>query len=195
MCVTEVDRDKKLVIAIENYGLQLVVLEEGLEIGHLEPIQLISEGTETCTLAAADAEQTWQDFPEVNHRSDELLSQLDLEVSLPEEVKGKLRKLVKFNDVFAKDPSELGRTNVVQHAIDTGTHPPIKYLSHRTPFSLRKWTEELIESMLKQGVITNSNSPWASPIVLVVKKDGSTRFCVDYRKLNDITKLDEIIAN
>ena len=191
MCVTEVDRDKKLVVAIENYGLQPVVLEEGFEIGHLEPIQLVSERTETCTLAAADAEQTWQDFPEVNHRSDELLSQLDLEVSLPEEEKGKLRKLVvKFNDVFAKDPSELGRTNVVQHAIDTGTHPPIKQLPHRTPFSLRKRTEELIESMLKQGVITNSNSPWASPIVLVAKKDGSTRFCVDYRKLNAITKLD-----
>ena len=133
MCVTEVDKDKKLVVAIENYGLQPVVLEEGFEIGHLEPIQLISEGTEICTLAAAEAEQTWQDLPEVNHRSDELLSQLDFEVSLTEEEKGKLRNLVvEFNDVFAKDPSELGRTNVVQHAIDTGTHPPIKQLPHRT---------------------------------------------------------------
>ena len=130
-------------------------------------------------------------FQKVNHCSDELYSQLDLEVTLIEGEKGKLRNLViKYNDVFAKDPSELGRTNVVQHTIDTGTHPPIKQLPHRTPFSLRKWTEELIESMLKQGVITNSNSPWASPVVLVAKKDGSTSFCVDYRKLNAITKLD-----
>ena len=150
MCVTEVDRDKKLVVTTENYGLQPVVLDESFEIGHLEPIQLITKGTEICTLAAADAEQTWQDFSEVNHWSDELLSQLDLEVSLTEEEKGKLRNLVvKFNDVFAKDPSELGRTNVVRHAIDTGIHPPIKQLPHRTPFSLRKWTKELIESMLK----------------------------------------------
>ena len=72
MCVTEVDKDKKVVVAIESYGVQPAVSEEGFEIRHLEPIQLISEGTETCTLAAADTEQTWQDFSEVNHWSDEL---------------------------------------------------------------------------------------------------------------------------
>ena len=64
-------------------------------------------------------------------------------MSLTEGEKGKLRNLViEYNDVFAKDPSELGRTNVTQQTIDTSAHAPIKQLPHQTPFSLRKWTEE-----------------------------------------------------
>ena len=48
----------------------------------------------------------------------------------------------------------------------------------------------MVQKMMAQGVIQNSNSPLASPVVLIKKKDGSHRFCVDYRRLNAITKMD-----
>ena len=47
-----------------------------------------------------------------------------------------------------------------------------------------------VEKMLEKGFIKPTDSPWASPIVLVTKKDGSTRFCIDYRRLNDVTRKD-----
>ena len=56
---------------------------------------------------------------------------------------------------------------------------------------MRAKVEKLVEELPGNGIIEHSSSPWASPIVLVAKQDGSTRFCVDYRRLNAITKLDE----
>ena len=59
------------------------------------------------------------------------------------------------------------------------------------PFALREEVEQMVADMLAQGVIVPSASPWASPVVLVRKRDGGVRFCVDYRRLNRVTKLDE----
>ena len=66
----------------------------------------------------------------------------------------------------------------------------VSLLPQRVPFSLRGKVCQHIDEMLKQGVIVPLSSPWASPMVLVAKKDGKTRFCVDYRKLNAVTKPD-----
>ena len=98
--------------------------------------------------------------------------------------------VVEFSDLFALDNSELGKTSLVSHCIDTGDSPPIKQPPRRLPFSLRQRVSQLTEDMLAQGVIAPSSSPWASPVVLVTKCDGSTRFCVDYHRLNAVTKQD-----
>ena len=64
---------------------------------------------------------------------------------------------------------DLGRTNVVTLKLDTGDHPPIKQRPYKTPFSERPNVEKHINDMLAAGVISPSNSPWASPIVVVPK--------------------------
>ena len=99
-----------------------------------------------------------------------------------------LQTLLKYSDVF--DDKVLGHTGVITHKIDTGNAVPIRQLPRRLPYAYRQETSKQITDMLNQGVIQPSHSPWASPIVLVKKKDGSFRFCVDYRKLNAVTRKD-----
>ena len=67
---------------------------------------------------------------------------------------------------------------------------PIRQPPRRLPLAKRNETDQAVTEMLQQGIIEPSSSPWCSPVVLVKKKDGSTRFCVDYRKINDVTQKD-----
>lgn len=95
-----------------------------------------------------------------------------------------------FVDVFALREDDHGRTGLVKHRIDTGEASPIRQPPRRLPLAKRTEVENMIKSMEEQGIIEESSSPWASPVVLVKKKDGDTRFCVDYRRLNDVTRKD-----
>ncbi len=86
--------------------------------------------------------------------------------------------------------NNIGCTNGVEIKINTGDHTPIRKRPYRLPLTKRKVVEDEIENMLEKGVIRPSQSPWAAPVTLVPKKDGSIRFCVDYRALNAITVRD-----
>ena len=95
--------------------------------------------------------------------------------------------LIKTKKYFATSDDDYGYTDKVEHDIDTGDVPPIRQKCRPPAHALRDIEDEEIEKMLKNDQIEPSNSPWASPVVLVKKKDGSTRFCIDYRKLNAVT--------
>ncbi|KAK6167883.1 hypothetical protein SNE40_021812 [Patella caerulea] len=110
-------------------------------------------------------------------------------INVPDTERAKLFNLLRKNhDLFAISDSELGHTDTVKMTIDTGNHSPIKQRAYRTPLTSRPVVNEAIDDMLRNNIIKESNSPWSFPIVLVDKKDGTKRFCVDFRKLNKITK-------
>ena len=98
--------------------------------------------------------------------------------------------LLQNRQLFSKDPSDMGRTTIVKHHIPTPGGRPFKYQPHLIPHHLKSVTENQIDEMLQNNIISPSASLWSSPIVLVKKKDGSHRFCVDYRGLNAITTKD-----
>ncbi|CAM4612755.1 unnamed protein product [Leuciscus chuanchicus] len=92
-----------------------------------------------------------------------------------------------FADVFSPLP---GRTDLIQHHVETEPGVVVRSRPYRLPEHKKKVVQSELEAMLDMGVIEESNSDWASPIVLVPKTDGSVRFCVDYRKVNAVSKFD-----
>lgn len=96
--------------------------------------------------------------------------------------------LKKFKNVFSKTKQDLGFSDVVKHKIDTGDSYPINMGFRRVPIAMEKEVERLVLEMKEGGIIRDSCSPWNSPIVLVRKKNNEIRFCIDYRRLNYLTK-------
>ena len=103
---------------------------------------------------------------------------------------GPLTEANKEQLFFAISKEDLGRTAKVQHRINTGNSHPIRQPLRRIPPAKREEVRQLLKEMLDQDVIKPTISPWASPVVIVKKKDGSPRFCVDYRKVNTVTRKD-----
>ena len=107
---------------------------------------------------------------------------------LPEDQRRVLKDLVRrYPDVFTDMP---GETDVIQHQIRLSDDTPIRCKPYPLPYAMREELRNEVDTMLEMGVVRPSTSPYASPIVMVKKKDGSNRVCIDFRKLNKITEVD-----
>ena len=98
--------------------------------------------------------------------------------------------LWKYQDLIALNDNDLGCTQLLGHRIDTSDALPVRQPARRLPFHQQGEVRGLIDDMLSRGITEPCCGPWASPIALVKKKDGSTRFCVDFRRVNDLTRID-----
>ena len=115
-------------------------------------------------------------------------------VSVPDTApyKQQLFSLVdKYLDIFAECDSDVGTTNLTFHKIDTGDVRPLRQPVRRLPYGeMRAAVEFEIDKLVSADIARASISPCASPVVMVRKKDGGWRMCVDYRRSNSVTRFD-----
>ncbi len=186
-------------IILSNPSGYTQVVEEGLELGQVSPATVVQPAVsddQEPVLPVALRDHLQGEVNRVTLEPSEgsrlqRLANLVGEPSLPAEEKQALLDLLSENhQAFCIDDDERGETDLVQLHIHTGDAAPKKQPVRRMPFAVRREVARQLQAMQAAGVIEPSNSPWASPVVMVRKKDGTHRFCVDYRQVNAVTRAD-----
>ena len=151
--------------------------------------------TETLEYEGFDSEMTWED--EVDIELDNILSDYSPAEALAAEKEGSEQTfeeqsihemLTKYADIIYTDVKELAKINIIQHTIHLLNSTPI--VQGCWPMDQRDWNwlKKEFDELLEKGIIRESMSPWATLIVIVGKKDGSWRMCLNFRKTNEVTK-------
>ena len=170
------DTANDVLLPVLNSTDKEVRLPPGMPLAPLEPVELPDE----C--------QQKSIRPDTYH-VDSLVDDAHESLS-PLERQQLARLLRRYSDVFSSGDGDLGRTDAVMHQIDSGNAKPVRQTLRRQPVVLRAEIDQQLRQMEEQGVIYPSQSEWASNIVVVKKKDGGLRCCVDYRQLNERTVKD-----
>jgi len=139
---------------------------------------------ETPVVHQVQTDESRNDLLEVLNK---LVEQSASEITPPQREKLKTT-LAEYEDIFSVNEFDIGTFKQVEHSIDTGNAKPIHQRLRRTPISFAEDEERHLKKMLEAGVVEPSLSEWASPPVLIRKRDGSVRYAIDYRKLNEVTK-------
>jgi hypothetical protein len=99
--------------------------------------------------------------------------------------------IIEYEHIFEYDKEKMGRINLVKHKIITSPNEiPIAQKKYRETKDKTEFISQEVDKLLKMNKIRESYSPWASPVTLAGKKSGKYRFCIDYRRLNAVTKPD-----
>ena len=173
----------KVPVLVSNFGQETVMVEPFSEVGMIAQVSAIQPTMDKRRHSSCDPATLPVHLQEMLGRTsgDPDSAQKNQLAST----------LLEFVDLFPIPGSALtGHTDAVEHNIDTGDTQPVRCAPRRMSPQKIKREEVCIEEMLSGGQIEPSESPWSAPVVLVTKKDGGTRFCVDYRRLNLATVKD-----
>ena len=188
---TLADGSNRVTVVLRNNTQDWLEIKKGVPITWMVATHEVPKVT---NLFSAEQTKEQSTLTEAE-RQDLLLEKLDLLglEAWPEDQAGKACSLLKeYHDIFSLEKRDMGHTNTTKHKIvlkDPDTPPFKEHFRRILPPQLDEVREHL-KLMLDAGVIQPSNSPWCNAVVLVRKKDGSLRFCIDFRKLNSLTVKD-----
>ena len=174
------------VLRLLNPNNESIRLYKGMKLAKLEPLPNSS------VVSTVTTDNKSSPTPPATSKHKQLLWQIAKNATaLNEEHQNQLYQFfLQYTDVVALSDDDLGQTDYVRHTIETGSAHPIRQPPRRVPVHKRQQVTNLVNDMLNKNIIEPFASPWSSPVVLVKKKDGSLSFCIDYRKVNNVTKKD-----
>lgn len=175
---TTVVQSKRIGVTIRNVSTRPVMIKRGMPIAHVFPVDVLS----TVSKLRENSGQT-----KLNKHS---FNFADSPVS--EQWKQRLvKKMLERKDVFSCDEFDVGCSKSTQHHIRLTEDKPFRERSRRLAPADIEDVRQHLEKLKEAGIIADSRSPYASPIVVVRKKNGQIRMCVDYRTLNRRTIPDQ----
>ncbi|KAJ8003957.1 hypothetical protein DPEC_G00153790 [Dallia pectoralis] len=189
-------RNGQLALPIINVGTVDVTLKPQTRLASVHPVEVVGGKAASVVFERVGPREEHVLLMEQHMTpggSDEIhlkIAQLQFPGLTEEQIEQVRRVLGKYTHVFASSDGELGCTKVIQHEIPITDCVPIKQRYRRIPPSQYEEVKAHIRQLLEQGAIRESCSPYSSPLVIVRKKDGSIRMCVDYRGLNAKTRKD-----
>lgn len=184
-------RNGKIPLQIMNLSDEVVKIGKTEILGHLEPLNLKSLAkppSEKSKLAALSVENTVKPHEQIVEDVKNLVNSDS--VLTDKQINDLLCVLENNQDIFFEFSGKIGRTNKVKHKIELLNSGPINQPLRRFPESQKAVIDTEVEKMKSQNFIQPSQSPYRANILLVSKKDGSMRPCVDFRALNAATKKD-----
>ena len=180
-------------LVVRNVSDSQIFLEKGMPVARVVSTTLVSPVELSLEMEATLGEESRPEPLSVAVRQEKLLEKLNLDGLAhwsPENAVAVRELVLAYHDVFALECNELGCTSTIEHEIHIENEEPFKERSRHIPPPLLEEVRASLRDMLEAGVIHPSQSPWCNVVVLVRKKDGTLRFCIDFRHLNAHLKKD-----
>ena len=183
----------KVSIVVWNVSESPIYLKKGVQVARLVPTTPVLPSAPALVSEGATALEAVAEPLSVAEWQAKLLEKLDLSGLknwAPRNAEAAKQLVLSYHDVFVLEKNELGCTSAVEHKICIIDSEPFKERFRRIPPPLLEEVHASLRDMLDASTIRPSQSPWCNAVMLVRKKDGTLRFCVDFRRLNARTKKD-----